>query len=330
MDILTTGTIMTDLLAVDLPKIADPGEVIYLDREVEARIGGHPIDVAIDLVKLGFPPQGVGVVAAVGKGLFGDYVKRIIEQHKVQAFLQEVEETDTGKNVVLKKKGEDRRFHIDPGANWYLDPKFVKKVLQEVRPKIFSIRPGYCGIDLSLEEIFEKAKDAFIFLDIMKPHPQRPWDLLLPVLKYADAVHCNEKEATAVTSKQTTEEALRELLGRGAKIIFLSRGGRGAEIIAEGFRISQPAFAIEAIDPTGAGDAFCAGIIYKMIEWGKYRNLDKLPQDKLVEMLMFAQAVGASAAVGVGCTEGVSKEKVDALIKEQKERIISETKVRQS
>ena len=118
LKVLATGTIMADILAVGLEGIANPGEVIYLEREVEVRIGGHPIDVGIDLVKLGLNPQEIGVVAAVGKGLFGDYVKKIIKSHRIRAFLQEIGKTDTGKNIVLENKGEDRRFHIDPGANW--------------------------------------------------------------------------------------------------------------------------------------------------------------------------------------------------------------------
>ena len=330
LKVLATGTIMVDILAVELARIADPGEVIYLDREVEVRIGGHPIDVGIDLVKLGLSPQEIGVVAAVGEGLFGDYVKRIIKQYRIQAFLQEVAKTDTGKNIVLESKGEDRRFHIDPGANWYLDPEFVKGKIRELSPKVFCLRPGYCGIDLKLEELFQEAKaqNSLLFLDTMKFHPKRPKELLLPLFHYVDAVHCNPKEAMVNTGKDDPEEALKEILRRGAKAIFLTKGGEGAELITQEFRISQPGFRVNFVDATGAGDAFCAGVVYKLIEFNRLDDIHKMSHDKLIEILMMGQAVGASAATKAGCVEGVAKDKVDQIMREQGEKILKSTIVK--
>lgn len=329
LKVLATGTIMIDILAVGLEKIADPGEVSYLDREVEARIGGHPIDVGIDLVKLGLKPREIGVIAAVGKGLFGDYAKKIIGQYGLSAFLQEMDEVDTGKNIVLEKKGEDRRFHIDPGANWYLDANFVKDKIIELSPKIFCVRPGYCGIDLRLEEVFQEAKaqNCFLFLDMMQFHPERPGGLLLPLFHYADAVHCNEKEAMINTGKDQPREAVEEILKRGARMVLLTKGARGAELVTEKLRISQPTFEVEFVDATGAGDAFCAGVVYKLLELNIFEGVHKLSEDNLAEILLMGQAVGASATTAAGCVEGVSKAKVEQLIRGQRGNILSRTTI---
>jgi sugar/nucleoside kinase (ribokinase family) len=330
--VLATGTIMVDILAVELERIANPGEIAYLNREVEARIGGHPIDVGIDLVKLGHNPEEIGVIAAIGKGLFGDYSKKIIGQYGLRSFLQEIEKTDTGKNIVLEKKGEDRRFHIDPGANWYLAPEFVRTNIRELSPRVFCVRPGYCGIDLHLKEIFREVKthNCFLFLDMMQFHPGRPKGLLSPLFHYTDAVHCNEKETMANTGKDHPEEAIREILEQGAKVIFLTKGDKGAELITQEIRITQPRFEVEFIDATGAGDAFCAGIVHKLIELNEFGDVRKLSENELIEILMMGQAVGASATTAAGCVEGVSKDKVTQIMKEQREAILSGTKVKSS
>jgi len=329
LKVLAAGTIMIDILAVALEKIADPGEVSYLDREVEARIGGHPIDVGIDLVKLGLNPREVGVIAAIGKGLFGDYARKIIEQYRLSAFLQEIEQTDTGKNIVLEKKGEDRRFHIDPGANWYLAPEFVKDKIRELSPRVFCIRPGYSGLDVHLERIFREAKaqNCFLFLDMMQFHPERPSGLLLPLFHHTDAVHCNEKEAMINTGKDHPQEAIKEILKRGAKVIFLTKGGQGAELITEQVHITQPGFEVEFVDATGAGDAFCAGVVHKLLEMGSLEDVHKLSHERLIEVLMMGQAVGASATTATGCVEGVSKDKVEQIITEQGKGILASTTV---
>ncbi len=320
---------MVDILAVELEKIAGPGEIVYLEREAEARIGGHPIDVGIGLVKLGLDPLEVGVIAAVGKGLFGDYARKTVQQYGLLTFLQEIEAVDTGRTIVLEVKGEDRRFHMSPGAGWYLSPGFVKDKIAELSPRVFCVRPGYCGIDLELEEVFQevKAQGSFLFLDIMQLHPGRPEGLLLPLFHYADAIHCNEKEAMVNTGKDSPEEAVKEILKRGAKAVFLTRGGRGAELITEQVRITQPGFEVDFVDATGAGDAFCAGIVYTLVESDLFSDIHELSEDKLAEMLMMGQAVGASATTAVGCVDGVARDKVAELLVEQRERVLAGTTI---
>jgi len=229
----------------------------------------------------------------------------------------------------LEKKGEDRRFHMNPGANWYLAPEFVISKIRELPPKVFCIRPGYCGVDQKLEEVFQevKAQNSFLFLDMMQPHPERPKRFLMPLIHYTDAVHCNEKEAMVNTEKDCPEEAIEEILAQGAKVIFLTKGMDGAELITKEFRIVQPRFEVEFVDATGAGDAFCAGVVYKLIELNRFEDIRELSEDKLAEILMMGQAVGASATTAVGCVGGVSKDKVEELLVEQRERILSSTTI---
>ena len=329
LKILAIGTIMIDILAVEMDKIAEPGEVVYLNRDIEARIGGHPVDVGIDLAKLGINPEDIGVVAAVGRGLFGDYARKIIEQHRLRAFLQDTDTVDTGKNLVLEKKGEDRRFHIDPGANWLLAADYVIERIKETAPVIVCIRPGYSGIDLQLEQVFRVIKEqgSFLFLDIMQFHPKRSQHMLLPLLHYADAIHCNEKEAMVTTGADNPVEAIDSILQNGAKVVFLTRGEKGAAVISEKVLISQPDFAVDFVDATGAGDAFCAGVVHKMIEKGAFKDIHEMGDDFLIELLTMGQVVGATAVTATGCVEGVSAEKVKKLLKSQKSDILHNTTV---
>lgn len=319
LDILACGTINVDTII--LGNIAGSGKITYLEKEPEDRIGGHPIDVAIDLVKLGVNCKKIGVVAAIGHGWRSNFIQDIIKSYNIEAFLQYIdsEQTkDSGQNHIFKQENEDRRFHIHPGANWFLNPEFVKEKIRETSPKIFCIRPGYVGIDLHLEEIFKEAKkqNAFVFLDIMQFHPKRSPTLLCDhnLFRFIDAVHCNEQEAIINTGKQTVDEAVQEILALGAKIIFLTKGENGAEIITDKKRISSTSYKIKTVDTTGCGDAFCAGVVYKMLEWKIYRDIHKLSKKKLKEILRYAQAVGASAATAAGCTEGISKKKVKEIL----------------
>jgi len=316
LQLLACGAINADILAVEAEKIAGHGDVVYLNRPINCYIGGFPIDVVIDLIKLGVDPSTLGVIAALGSGLFGKYVREIINSYRPETFLQEIEHVDTGKNIIFELTGEDRRFHIDPGANWFLDKDYVLDHLKKLSPAYFCVRPGYTGIDLFMEEILSLAKkqEAFVFLDIMKPHPLRPKQYILPSLAHVDLLHCNEAEAMVNTGKNSPEAAVQDLLDRKAKAVLLTKGDKGASLICSSFAVHQQGFKVKAVDATGCGDAFCAGILYKLMEYKQNKDIRNLPAGKINEMLSFAQAVGASAATAAGCVEGVSRLFVDELI----------------
>jgi len=84
---LAAGTINVDILAVELERIAEPEEVIYLDREIKIQVCGHTVNAAIDIVKLGFDPKEVGVAASVGKGFSENYVTDTIKNYRTQTLL---------------------------------------------------------------------------------------------------------------------------------------------------------------------------------------------------------------------------------------------------
>ncbi|MGA7272848.1 MAG: PfkB family carbohydrate kinase [Acidimicrobiia bacterium] len=327
--VMAVGTVMVDVLAVGLPHIAEPGHVVYTPSEIESLIGGHPVDVAIDLVKLGFPSRSIGLVAAVGHGMYGAHVTEIIERHDVETFLQPVPSHDTGKNLVLEVEGEDRRFHLDPGANWYLDPDHVAGALERFGPHVLTLRPGYTGIDLHLEALLADLSGVLVMLDVMQPHPSRPVDLVVPVLPRVHIVHCNEKEAMAVTGAPNLESALASLLESGPRLVLLTSGASGARAITATSSVAQPGFQIDPVDATGCGDAFCAGVIEWLIEHTSPptpSTLDELGPGDLAELLAHAQSVGAAAATRAGCVEGVSRRLVDQLRVTQLHRVVAATR----
>ncbi|MBT3341806.1 MAG: hypothetical protein HN712_18300 [Gemmatimonadetes bacterium] len=91
------------------------------------------------------------------------------------------------------------------------------------------------------------------------------------------------------------EEVLRRLLDLGAQTAVLTRGDRGSIAAAgSGPVTSCPAFCIDVVDTTGAGDAFHAGFIYSMLQ------LWPLPRT-----LRFASAMGALNCRQLGGQSGL-------------------------
>ena len=309
ISVITSGVIVADVVAPNLPKIAEPGEMLHIDSDISLRNGGHAGNVVIDLAQLGVDPKQLGTVIALGKDIFGDFLKNRIESYRIKTFVQWTRR-HTSIDVVLIVKGEDRRFHVSPGANLELSPDFLSKVLKENQPKIFCVRPGYTGIDLKIGSIFKELKNTFKFLDVCRPY-KKDWNYILPAVSEVHALHCNGGEARKITGRDTVEEAVEDLKKRVKELLFITEGERGARLITKDKEISQPAFEVDWIDPTGCGDAFCAGVIYKLLQWDKYTDFT---EEELVEMLTFGQAAGAAASLEPGCTAGVTKEKVNQIL----------------
>lgn len=315
MLVATCGMLVVDHIATKLPHEPRSGLTQYTDLTIQTHVGGHPINVAINLVKLGAKPEFIATVGAIGQNDYeGFVIQNALKKYGLCDFLQQAGK-ETGQDLILVPDGKDRSFNISPGANMDLSAYYVKDTLQRVQPKVLSIRPGYSGIDGDLEKILKPLKNTFVLLDIMKPY-KRDWSYLVPVFKYVDAVHCNEQEALNITGQKTIKKACKFLENQGVKFIFITYGEDGAKLVTPEYEIEQKGFKVDAIDPTGCGDAFCAGAIYQLIKLHEFLTSMRLSQLHAGYVLCYAQAVGAACATGIGTTSGVSIEKVEKILRE--------------
>lgn len=315
--VMTAGMVVVDMLWVDLPEIPRPGLTQFTNTFAE-RVGGHPANVAVDLAKLGMNPKELGVVASIINDTAGAMIEKELAQYDIENLLKKrdrisADDIYTGRNGIMVKHGNDRMFQIYPGANMELDAEYVKAMLHNHSPSILSVRPGYSGIDGDIASILKETSDTFVLLDLMRPR-DREWSYIIPAFSYANAVHCNDTEAMSVTGTKTVEEAIDAFLSYGVELLLLTYGDEGAQLITSTVNIRQPGFAVDVIDPTGCGDAFCAGVIQKLLEWEATRDVAALSEAQLHELLRYAQAVGAACATGIGCTAGVSTERVQKIL----------------
>ncbi len=330
MRVLACGFLVADIVVAGLDRIAGPGEVLRVPRGIVLSVGGHPANVSVDLAKLGLPPSEIGVCGAVGQDFLGDFIVRTLEGYGLRLFIERVP-ASTNKNVILVVKGEDRRFHVELGASDLLRPEAIIDIVERERPEVFYLASGITDlVDRVVGHVFRRAKEAgsLTFADFVPPHG-KGWDYLVPALPFIDVLHCNEAEALGLTGAGSVEEAVRWLLERGVKLVLVTRGGEGALAATERLVVEQPAFRVEVVDPTGAGDAFCAGTILALLERGlRAGDLPGLGSGELAQLLLWGQAAGAAACTAPGTTEGVSRSKVEELIGEQGRYLLSRTSVR--
>jgi len=316
------GIMVADTIVTDLPRVCRPSEVLFAPRGISLHIGGHAANVSIDLIKLGLKRNEVSTVGTVGKDPYGDFIENILAEYGILTHISKVDEAGTAKSVILVVKGEDRRVYHDVGANYFLNPDYVKTVLREEHPLIFYV--GAAGLlgkfDEKLPEILKEAKaqNCLTFVDPVTPY-QHGWEHLREALKLVDVFHCNDFEASDMTGITDFREALRTISNEGAKLAIVSMGEKGLVATANRTVFEMPAFKVPVVDPTGAGDAFCAGTIHALVEMMTDRlpHISKLSTDNIVDILLQGEAAGAACVTGVGTTTSVSAQKVNELMLQQ-------------
>jgi len=324
--------LVVDIIAADLPKISSPGELIFTPKGIEIHLGGHSGNVSIDLRKLGLREGCVSSIGAIGEDIFGLFLERGLKRHGVKTYLQRVPNIGTSRNLVLVVKGEDRRFHVDNGANWFLSPDYVLSVVEREKPTVFYAGGvGLTGaLDEKLPEVLQKVKDlgSLTFVDPVTPY-MREWSFLFPAMKWIDIFHCNMHEVKQITGKENPREAGNVLINKGIGLAVISLGDRGLIAVMRRRVIEMPAFKVPVIDPTGAGDALCAGIIAGLLQETAYNQYDlrNLSIEDLIEILLIGEAAGAACVTMVGTTTAVTRENTERILEEQGEELRRNVKV---
>lgn len=123
-----------------------------------------------------------------------------------------------------------------------------------------------------------------------------------------DTLVGNDEELAALTGQAgldaTTATLRSRMVGSNLRTAVISLGAGGCRVCTRSEVLDVPAFAVEAIDPTGAGDAFAAGIA-----WGMAR---RWPWERTARL---GNALGALATTAYGAQAGVpGRDAVAALV----------------
>lgn len=263
-------------------KIVALGEVvadIYRDESsstVElpftARPGGAPANVAVAAARLGSEAAFIG---SVGEDLFGDFILRALEAEEVDtsAVRRCEPPTRTSLAFVEISASGDRSFTFyrsDPAADELLSPEDVsREVLSGASFVNFGSIPLIKDPARSaIHRAAEIAEDLDVSLAFDVNFREHLWEsadaareIVAPLLDRSGVVKLSDDELSPLLGTEDAEEAAQMLLGRGAALVLVSLGSEGAFYATREFSGDVPAFEVDAVDATGAGDAFLAATL---------------------------------------------------------------------
>jgi len=117
-----------------------------------------------------------------------------------------------------------------------------------------------------------------------------------PVIRASHIIFPTEGEIRVLTGENDLDKACQRLIGMGPEIIAVKQDKAGSTVFTKNEKHHVPAFEVEEVDPTGAGDCYCAGFLT-----GFLRGLS------LRQTARFANAAGALAVTKKGPMEGAPR-----------------------
>ena len=293
-DVVCVGILVADVIARPVDGLPKRGTVALVE-EVSLRAGGCAVNTASTLVRLG---ARAAVAGKVGADPLGDFLLGTLDARGVdrRGVLRD-QTVPTSATVALVGSDGERTFLHVPGANGALrrgelDSGFVflGRVLHLAGTLLMPALDGEPAAGVLAEA---KARGLATSLDTVFDATGR-WERVLPCLPHTDLFAPSLAEAQAISGEREPRRVAAWLRGRGVGEVALKMGVEGCYASGEGFEGQVEALAVEAVDGTGAGDAFCAGLLYgKLAGWPFERSA------------RLANAAGALATTAVGATEGV-------------------------
>jgi sugar/nucleoside kinase (ribokinase family) len=304
-DLLVIGELNVDIIAAGLDRPPELGKEV-LAPSFELRMGSSSAICAAAASKLGLR---VGFVGKVGDDLFGRYVIQRLQDVGV----------DTGPVIVDPSVRTGATIAVSTPADRALVThlgSIAAMVSDEVDPDLFDqtrhVHSSSFFLQLGLQpgypDLFAAAKLRGCSTSLDTGYdPLQRWDSTLwDTLGQTDIFLPNEVEAPAISRRADAEAAL-EVLAELVPTVVVKLGGRGA-IARQGARcVRVPAFPVEVIETTGAGDTFGAGFLT-----GWLKGLT------LTECLTLGVAAGSLSVTKVGGSEGApTLEEVHAFLQRQ-------------
>jgi fructokinase len=300
-----------------LGRIVAIGEVvadIYRDESSSAvelpftaRPGGAPANVAVAAARLG---EEAAFAGSVGRDLFGDFILRALEAEGVQTSAVRRCEPPTRTSLAFVEIGEDgdRSFTFyrsDPAADELISPEDISEeflsgasfvnfgsILLIKDPARSAVRKAArLAHDLTIPTAFDVNFREHLWSSV-----EAAREAVDPLLDFSTIVKLGDDEVAPLLGTESTEEAAQQLLGRGISLVLVSLGPEGAFYATQEFSGHVPAFEVEVVDATGAGDAFLAATLVHLSEDSK----GSFDEERVREAVRRGTAAGALACTDYG------------------------------
>jgi len=285
--VLVIGSAYADF-SLGVPRLPTKGETIS-GATLSLACGGRGVNQAVAARRLGAEVRFVG---SVGIDRQGDQIADMLHAEGIPTeSLIHTEDAPTGVAVTMVEPEGLKQVAISSGANMRLVPELARR-----HDSLMSwAKVLLCQIEIPIPTVqwaIATGREHGV-LTILNPTPAPRFPNAL--LSLVDCITPNAVEAetltgVAVDGPGTATVAAQHLLARGVKRVIVTLGEQGSLFCDGKSALHFPAFPVQAVDTTGAGDAFNGGLAVGLAAGGTWE-----------QALPLANAAGALACTKLGC-----------------------------
>lgn len=285
------GSLNVDTI-LKVQRLPKPGETLQIISKQNAG-GGKGANQGIAAARSNAQTSFIG---KIGKDENGKMMCEVLRSAGIDITNVTTASSGTGQAFILLQKNGENSILVYGGANQELTAADVQKAKNKIVNSDFLVTQFETPLECAIEG-FKIAKNAGV-ATILNPAPAKkiPTELMQNV----DLITPNETEAELLTGIKVIDEktqclAAEKLLEFGAKNVIITLGSKGAFYQTKNERGFVPAFRVDAVDTTAAGDTFL-GVLSS--------QLDK-DFSNIKEAIKFANKASALAVQKLGAIPSI-------------------------
>lgn len=304
--VVVVGSFNMDLISY-MDRMPRPGETVHGNRFVTGP-GGKGSNQAVAAARLGAQ---VTFVGRVGQDTFGDTALELWQREGIntRCVVRDPERATGVAPIFVEERTAENAIVVILGANTAISPADVDAAQAEIADADVLLTQLEIPLP-AVQRALELARQHNV-TTILNPAPAPTEPLPEVMLRLIDCLTPNETELIAMggageaaTDGTTIESIGRRLLAFETQTLVVTLGARGAQRITRDESKLIPRFEVKAVDTTGAGDAFNAGLAVGLAE-GK-------PWDQAIRL---AHATAALSVTKPGTTPSMpTRAEVEAFL----------------
>ncbi|MEO7800382.1 MAG: carbohydrate kinase [Ginsengibacter sp.] len=272
MKILCIGEALIDMICTDT------GSTLAAGEHFLKKPGGAPTNVAAAISALG---GDVLLAAKVGADPFGKQLIDVMKYFGVSTIwmLQDKSHFTTFAFVSLMKDGQ-RDFVFNRGADGELSEADLRSIdLSECSIIHFGSATAFLpgplqgaylwllnkAIEKKIFISFDPNYRHLLFKDNIPSFVEQSWHFI----KQANFFKVSDDEAMLLTGATSVNDAATILADNSKAVIAITLGKEGTLLIHQKNKIIVPGVIANAVDTTGAGDAFVGAVLYQLNNFSK-------------------------------------------------------------
>ena len=281
--VFVIGSINQDFI-LRVERRPEPGETVT-DAELTLFPGGKGANQAVAAARLGAE---VTIFGRVGEDPFGKELLKNLRNNGVDTSrVETLSGAPTGSAFITVTPDGENTIIVSPGANRSFGPEEIEAAnedLRRTRVLVAQLEVAVEAVETAVRTV-EETRGRFL-LNLAPPR-----EVSDALLRRCDPLVVNEHEARFLLGEeaQNLDKSPGKLLDLGPRSAIVTLGAQGAILAAGGSLQHFPAPEVEAVDTTGAGDAFVGALAAKLARG-----------TPLEEAVPYAVLAGAAAVTSEG------------------------------